>query len=214
MWAKKLYIIKILFTGASMVYLAAGCKVKDSLPFYHSADFTPVWNKDTLKEPLHTIAGFSFTDQDGKQITNKSLDGKIYAANFFFTGCGSICPTMTNNLMKVQKAFPNEESIAIISYSVAPWVDSAARLKSYADRFKMDNRWHLLTGDKTAIYKLGRQSYFAEEEPGFTKDSTDFLHTEHILLIDKNRHIRGIYNGTLALETDRLIDDIKILLKE
>ena len=197
-----------------MVYILAGCSVKGSLPFYHSPDFTPLWTTDTLKQPLHTIAHFAFTDQDNKIITNESLKGKIYAANFFFTSCGSICPTMTNNLLKLQKAFPNDERIAIVSHSVAPWIDRSARLKSYATRFKMDNRWHLLTGNKAEIYKLARQSYFAEEQIGFTKDSSDFLHTEHVLLIDKNRHIRGIYNGTLELEIDRMIDDIKILLKE
>jgi protein SCO1 len=78
----------------------------------------------------------------------------------------------------------------------------------------MDKRWHLLTGDKASIYKLARQSYYAEEQIGFTKDSSDFLHTEHILLIDKNRHIRGIYNGTLQLEVERMIEDMKILLRE
>jgi protein SCO1 len=214
MLLKVLHIIKYAFIGAGMVYMAAGCSVKGSLPFYHSANFTPLWKTDTLKEPLHTIADFSFTNQDGKQITNDSVKGKIYAANFFFTSCGSICPTMTNHLLKVQKAFPNNERVSILSYSVAPWIDSVARLKSYATRFKMDKRWHLLTGDKATIYKLARQSYYAEEQIGFTKDSSDFLHTEHILLIDKNRHIRGIYNGTLQLEVERMIDDMKILLRE
>lgn len=205
--------IKLFFIGISAV-VVAGCSVKGSLPYYHTADFTPLWNTDTLKQPLHSIAPFSFTDQNGRAINNNTLNGKIYVADFFFTSCGSICPTITNNLLKVQKAFPGDNRVAILSYSVAPWIDSVARLKTYANRFKMDNRWHLLTGNKSAIYKLARQSYYAEEELGFTKDSADFLHTEHVLLIDKAQHIRGVYNGTLPLEIDRMIDDIKILLLE
>ncbi len=121
---------------------------------------------------------------------------------------------MTKNLLKVQKAFPQNNHIAFISHTVTPSIDSVARLKKYAERFGLDDRWHLVTGDQAAIYTLARQSYFAEEEPGFTKDSTEFLHTEHILLIDANKHIRGVYNGTLELEIDRMIEDIQQLLKE
>ncbi len=190
-----------------------GCKQKNSLPYYNSADFTPLWKAGDIKT-LHRIPPFSFTDQDNNLVTDKDFNGKIYVSNFFFTSCGSICPRMTKNLLKVQKAFAGNNEIGFLSHTVTPWIDSAAKLKAYAKRYGLDNRWHLVTGDKATIYQLARRSYFAEEEPGFTKDSTEFLHTEHVLLIDKNKHIRGVYNGTLELEIDRLIDDVKILMNE
>ena len=103
----------------------------------------------------------------------------------------------------------------LLSYSVTPWLDSVKILNDYAKRYKVTNpNWHFLTGSKSEIYTLARQSYFAEEDLGFTKDSTNFLHTEHFLLIDKNKRIRGIYNGTLELEINQLIKDIAILRKE
>ncbi|MEI9945052.1 MAG: hypothetical protein WDN26_12650 [Chitinophagaceae bacterium] len=89
-----------------------------------------------------------------------------------------------------------------------------ATLKAFSQKYDLDPRWHLVTGDKATIYKLARQSYFAEEELGFAKDSSEFLHSEHVLLIDKDKHIRGIYNGTLELEMDRLIADIRTLLND
>lgn len=199
-----------LITGIAMA-LFTGCKQRPSLPYYNTADFTPVWVKGAAADSLHRIPGFSLTDQHGHIINEKTFHGKIYIANFFFTSCGSICPSMTKNLLKVQQAFAGDTTIAFLSHSVAPWVDSVARLKRYSEKYGMDGRWHLATGDKAAIYRLARQGYFAEEEPGFYKDSTEFLHTEHVLLIDTGRHIRGVYNGTLALEIDRLISDIHLL---
>jgi len=102
-----------------------------------------------------------------------------------------------------------------LSYSVTPWIDSTQKLKKYAEFYNIiPGKWHLLTGDKSKIYELARKSYFAEEEIGFTKDSTEFLHTEHFVLVDASGRIRGIYNGTLSLETERLIGDIRKLQSE
>ncbi|SRR5258706_2347135 len=192
--------------------VTGGCKQKSGLPFYNTADLTPAWNNDKAGE--HHIPSFSFVDQNNEIVSEKTFANKIYIANFFFTSCGSICPRMTSNLLKVQKAFPANDHIGFISHTVTPWIDSVSRLKKYAKRFELDNRWHLVTGDKNTIYGLARRSYFAEEETGFSRDSTEFLHTEHILLVDRNKQIRGVYNGTLELEIDRMIDDIQLLLKE
>ena len=186
------------------------------LPVYNSADFTPLWlNKNQMQnDTLHKIAPFSFTNQDNKKITNAYFVGKIQVANFFFSSCPSICPKMTNNLQKVQETFIADPNVVMASFSVMPWVDTVKKLKIYADNFDIkSNKWHLLTGDAGKIYDLARKSYFAEEAIGFTRDSSEFLHTEHILLVDGNQHLRGIYNGTLPLEIERLIDDIKILRK-
>jgi protein SCO1/2 len=203
---------KLLIPACIALLEITGCKQHSNLPYYNTADFTPAWNEDNTGS--HSIPAFSFTDQDNKTISDKTFDNKIYIANFFFSTCGSICPLMTKNLLKVQQAFPGNEHIGFLSHTVMPWIDSTGKLKKYSQRFGLDQRWHLVTGSQGEIYKLARQSYFAEEEPGFTKDSTEFLHTEHVLLIDKNKHIRGVYNGTLELEINRLTDDVKLLLEE
>ncbi len=199
------------------VFLSA-CQIKkqtDGLPYYNTPDFTPIWSTVKTPDSIHTIAAFQFTDQNNTSITHATFKNKIYVANFFFTACSSVCPKMMNNLLEVQKAFANDTDVLLLSHSVTPWKDSVAVLKSFANEYKInDLQWHLVTGKKSEIYELARKSYFAEEEPGFTRDSSEFLHTEHVLLIDKKSRIRGIYNGTLALEMQRLIADIKLLKKE
>ena len=103
----------------------------------------------------------------------------------------------------------------MLSFSVTPWIDNVKRMHDFALKNQITSpNWHLLTGNKSQIYTLARRSYFAEEDLGFTKDSTNFLHTEHILLIDKTKRIRGIYNGTLQLEAEQLVKDIRMLMKE
>lgn len=206
-----LIILALLFTFSS-------CKKnKETVPYYHTPDFSPIWADEVEVDidTLHTIAPFSFTNQNGETITNQSFEGKVYAANFFFTTCGSICPKMTNNLQVVADSFPNNENVKLVSYTVTPQIDDVKKLKEYEQLKSINGKqWHLLTGDGSKIYKLARQSYFAEEEPGYNKDSSEFLHTEHCILVDKKGHIRGVYNATLKLEMKRLVEDIAILLKE
>jgi protein SCO1 len=205
------------FTCIGLLVFCSGKKQQTQLPYYNTSDFTPQFiseKKDAAIKISHSIASFSMTDQHGISITEKNIEGKIHVANFIFTRCGSICPVLTKNMKLVQDAFKNNPDVVILSYSVTPWVDSVARLKKYADNNGItSSNWHLLTGKKNEIYILARQSYFAEEDLGFTKDSTDFLHTEHIVLVDKSKRIRGIYNGTLQLETAQIIKDINLLLE-
>ena len=189
-----------------------------SLPYYNEPDFTPLFikNKSEVdKLVTHKINDFSFLNQDSVLITQKAIEGKIHVANFIFTSCGSICPVMTHNLKIVSDSLKNENQVSFISFSVTPWIDKPYVLLKYKNRNEIkNNNWHFLTGNKADIYKLARQSYFAEEDIGFSKDSTEFLHTEHFLLIDKTKRIRGIYNGTLSLEMQHLIEDIKTLERE
>jgi len=191
---------------------------RPNLPYYNQADFTPIFlaNNNTLdKEVTHQVANFSLTNQNNQNITQKDISGKIHVANFIFSSCGSICPVMTKNMKMVEHEYKNNDEVVILSYSVTPWIDNVAKLKAYTQLNDIDaTNWHFLTGSKAEIYKLARQSYFAEEDLGFTKDSTDFLHTEHVLLIDKSKRIRGIYNGTLQLEMEQLIKDIAALKEE
>ncbi len=185
------------------------------LPYYNEADFTPIFvknQKDIADKIPHQIANFAFLNQDSTLITEKSIEGKIHVANFIFTSCGSICPTMTRNMKIVSDSLKNEKSLSFLSYSVTPWIDKPNVLKKFKEKNQIQNKnWHFLTGRKSSIYQLARQSYFAEEDLGFSKDSTEFLHTEHFILVDKNKRIRGIYNGTLTLEMQQLIQDIRTL---
>jgi len=188
-----------------------------NLPYYNTPEFTPLFlesEQEISQKITHKISPFAFQNQYGKTITEKDIEGKIHVANFIFTSCGAICPVMTRNMKVVQKEFMDNPQIVILSYSVTPWIDSVARLKDYAKTNEITAKnWHLLTGNKAEIYTLARQSYFAEEDLGYTKDSTEFLHTEHMILVDKNKRIRGIYNGTLPLETEQLIKDMKALMQ-
>jgi len=122
---------------------------------------------------------------------------------------------MTKNFKIVSDSLATNEEIVLLSYSVTPWIDSPFVLKNYKSDNQIKNKnWHFLTGSKSALYSLARQSYFAEEELGYTKDSTEFLHTEHFILVDKEKRIRGVYNGTLRVEMTQLLEDIHLLLGE
>jgi protein SCO1/2 len=207
-------LIKILL-GVCIV----GCSSDATqIPYYNTPDFTPTFlseNQELKNTITHQISDFSFVNQYKQIITNKEIEGKVHVANFMFTSCTSICPDMTGNMKLVEEAFFNDERVAVLSYSVTPWIDTPDRLLDYV-KFNdiKTNNWHFLTGSKNDIYSLARESYFAEESIGFSKDSTDFLHTEYFILVDKNKRIRGVYNGTLMLESKQVVEDIKILLEE
>jgi protein SCO1/2 len=201
-----------------IIIFSTGCKKssKPSLPYFNTSDFTPVWLKKTDPEfkKLHTVPSFSFTDQNGHTITDQTTAGKIYVANFFFTRCENICPRMMDNMKKAANVFANDSSVLIISHSVTPLYDNTAVLKKYADDKNITSpNWHLVTGDKDNIYKLAREGYFADTVTS-SAITSQFLHTENFILVDKNRHIRGVYNGTIELEVDNLIRHIKMLKEE
>lgn len=216
---KKVHLQQLLIS-LLLVFLSFGCSsdqaAQNQLPFYNQADFTPEWidESSTHFNEIHKINKFELTDQNGALITNESLSGKIYVADFFFTLCPGICPKMTTNMGRIQQEFKEDDGIKLVSHSVMPWADSVSVLKAYADLKGINStKWHLLTGPQNEIYDLARRSYFAEKEIGLDKDSDEFLHTENFILIDEKGRIRGVYNGTLSLEMNRLISDIKALQK-
>ncbi|WP_247656643.1 SCO family protein [Maribacter sp. MMG018] len=189
----------------------------DYLPYYQDESFTPHWLTPNTEEEkqFHKIPDFKLVDQNGDTITQQTFDDKIYITDFFFTTCPGICLKMTNNMTKVQEAFKEYDDVLLLSHSVTPSIDSVSVLKKYADKYGViNNKWHLVTGDKTEIYNLGRNHYFVENDLGIPKDINDFLHTENFLLIDKNKHIRGIYNGLNRASIAQLITDVKALLQE
>lgn len=189
-----------------------------ALPYYNEPTFTPLFieNKTDVEKKIdHKISNFSFLNQDSVLINQNILKDKIHVANFIFTSCGSICPVMTQNLKIVSDSLKNDNDIVYLSYSVTPWIDKPNVLRNFKSNYAITNKnWHFLTGSKAKIYNLARQSYFAEEDIGFSRDSTEFLHTEHFILVDKTKRIRGIYNGTLQLEMEQLIEDIKTLQED
>lgn len=190
---------------------------KKSLPFYNGPDFTPVWFDALSDVPatMHRIPAFSFTDQNGHTVTEKTVANKIYIADFFFTSCPGICPKLSKNLKLVQDAFKDDPQVVLLSHSVTPDKDNPTVLKRYAVNYGViDNKWYLLTGNKDSIYTIARKSYFADEDLGLQKDSNDFLHTENMLLIDTKRRIRGIYKGTSPAEIQNMIADIQTLKTE
>jgi protein SCO1/2 len=204
----------------SLILLIAACEKKaddNRLPFYNTPDFTPSWltPQDDTYRRIHTIAPFTLTNQLGNTVSNKNTAGKIYVANFFFASCQSVCPSMMENLSKVAQTFEKDNRVLILSHSVTPRRDSVPVLFNYAQKRHINNNnWWLLTGDQTAIYKLARQAYFADDATGYIKGSDDFLHTENLVLIDTKGRIRGVYNGSLQLEVNNLIEDIKLLEAE
>ena len=216
-----------LFLGMMLsVILAASCgnntnPAVDSrverLPYYDSAEFTPRWlaEDSAALENFHQIPAFQFTNQTGDIVSEKTVDGKIYIVDFFFTTCPGICPKMTTNMRVVQEAFKDDAEVLLLSHSVTPETDSIPVLKRYAElNGCISDKWHLVTGDRKEIYNLGRNYYFVEENLGLQKKESDFLHTENFVLIDKNRRIRGIYNGLSKPSVEQLIADVKTLQKE
>jgi protein SCO1/2 len=202
----------------SLWILVISCtkKQEKSLPFYQTADFTPLWITDKSQlDTLHTLANFEFSNQNNQKITQENLRGKIHVACFFFTICPSLCPKIMGNMKVIQDSLQHDKNFLITSYSVMPERDNVSALRKYATENQIiDNKWHLLTGDKKQIYQLARKSYFADENLGVQKGLNDFLHIENFILVDKNLHIRGIYNGTLQLEINQLLKDIKTLESE
>jgi protein SCO1/2 len=180
------------------------------LPYFNSADFTPNWDEAT-----HKIPKFSFTNQNGETVTNKTYKGKIYIADFFFTSCPGICPKLTKNMGKIQETYKGDNDVMLLSHTVMPWRDSVPILKAYAQRHKVDDtKWHLVTGNKDVLYDMARTGYFADEDFVKTQDESDFIHTENFILVDKKGYIRGVYNGTLPVDVERLYRHIDILKSE
>lgn len=203
-------LILMLFASAS---LAVSADVHP-LPYYNSPQFTPLWLTPTSPEltDFHKVPDFSFSNQDGVTVTRDDVRGRIYVANFFFSTCPGICPMIRSKLSRVQDAFAGDEQVLILSHSIRPNTDSVDVLQDYARRHGVDSRrWHLLTGDRQSIYRLARTTYFANEDLGKERASDDFLHTENLLLVDGEGHIRGVYNGLSSTSVGHLIDDIKTL---
>ena len=188
-------------------------KPPKSLPIYNPAMVNPELVDSTVQHvsKYHTVADFSFVNQNGKTITQKDYSNKIYVADFFFTTCQSICPKMTSNMVNIQQATAKNPKVMLLSHTVMPDIDNVSVLKKYALGHGVDDdRWNLVTGDKKEIYSMARKSYLAVKL-GKPEELYDMVHTENLVLVDQKRRVRGFYDGTNKDDVARLIADIEWL---
>lgn len=206
----------ILFASIFLIISYNLLKPEKKLPIFNPSDVNPELVDSTVQHvrKYHTIADFSFTNQNGEIITQKNYEEKIYVADFFFTTCPTICPIMQDNMVEIQNAFKDVQDVMLLSHTVMPHIDSVPVLKKYAlEKGVIDSKWNLVTGDKKDIFYIARKSYLAvkTETEG---ELYDMVHTENFILVDKKRRVRGFYDGTNKEEINRLIEDIRFLMTE
>ena len=208
-------MFRIFVFGIFIVFMTSCSQFnKRELPVINPSDFDPKLVYTDLRKvnQNHRVKDFSLINQNGVSISSKDYIDKIYVVDFFFTRCPSICPIMTDNMLLIQDEFINNNQIMLLSISVTPRIDSVPVLKNYANEKGVeDAKWNLTTGSKKHIYDLARKSYFAAVDQG-DGDLQDFIHTPNFILVDKEKQIRGIYNGTELNEVSRLIQDIHLLI--
>ena len=165
---------------------------------------------------LSYVQHFSFANQEGRLITDKDLEGKVYVAEYFFTTCRGICPKMNTNVKKIFQQYAGDPDFRILSYTVDPETDSVGRMKKYADSLGADPaKWWFLTGRKDSLYHLARGSYLLDDpKNNATNIDEQFIHTQFIALVDKGGRVRKIYDSLKKDELDELQKDIGALLKE
>lgn len=203
--------MRTLFIGLLALAIGACATPERALPYYDSADFTPRW-EISAASAFHTIRPCSLIDQQNRVVTEQDLHGKIAVVNFFFTSCGSVCPTTIKSMMDIQQQFANADDVILMSHSVTPVRDSVPALQEFA-REKHVNaaRWKLLTGAEQEIYDLGKNFYFLDDNQGKAENDALFSHTENFVLVDKQRRLRGIYNGMDPSSMQALAKDIELL---
>jgi len=214
-WLMPVIAFGIIFmTGMWIVYPML--KKTPVLRIYNPVDINPRLVDDSLKRVTksHRVADFELVNQFGDTITQKDFEGKIYVADFFFTTCPTICKDMSKNFSKLNEVFADNQEVMLLSHSVTPEIDTVEALSAYAELYNATpGKWHLTTGDKKHIYNLARKSYFAclDEGDGGVQD---FIHTENFVLVDKEKRLRGFYDGTSDADVERLIKEIGYLQKE
>jgi protein SCO1/2 len=204
-----------LFAALILITACKSNAVK-TLPIYGThTPVTKTVNGTTVTDTVYqTIPAFHFINQYGDSITNKSVDGKIYVADFFFTTCPSICPIMARNMQKVYDEFKSDDAIRILSHTIDPQHDSVAILKKYADKLGVTgNTWWFLQGKKEDTYDIGEKHYLVAMHPDANTPG-GFIHQGYFVLVDKQKRIRGAYDGTVPEQVDQLIADIKLLKQE
>jgi protein SCO1/2 len=201
------YAMRLVVIGFALA-IAACSKPEPRLPIFGERE---VQGTDTV---YHKVADFKFVDQDSAEVTNETFRDKIYVADFFFTSCRTICPKMKTQMLRVYDTIQNDPDVLILSHTIDPEYDTVGLLHDFAERLGVkSDKWHFVTGNKDDIYKIAQTSYFATAMED--KNEPDgFIHSGAFLLIDKDRRIRGKYDGTVEADVNRMIVDIKRLKKE
>lgn len=199
---------KILLTVFLISLLGLfACTDQHELPFLGPKTLNA--SGDTV---YHQIPAFRFLNQDSIWVTEKDMAGKIYVADFFFTTCPTICPKMKTQLLRIYERYATNDAVRILSHSIDPEFDNVSVLRDYANKLHVAApRWNLVTGDKKAIYAIGQKSYMVTAQ----EDSNEvggFVHSGAFILVDKDRHVRGIYDGTKEDDVNHLIEDMEKLL--
>ena len=213
-WNRYKYLILfiVIFTISGVSIFNVALTPEKKLPIYSPSMVSSDLVDDDLKhvKKYHKISDFNLVNQNGEETTQNNYDKKIYVADFFFTTCPTICPIMTGNMVFLQNEL-SDQDVMFASFSVTPEIDSVEVLKKYAiDKGVEDNKWNLMTGDKKQIYNLARKSFLVvKNNPQM--GSHDMIHTENFVLVDKEKRIRGFYDGTKMEEMNKIISDIKIL---
>jgi len=205
MQQKRIQLSKIVF----VFLVVLGCQQEKKLPFLGPKEVRE--QGDTL---YHKIPDFKFLNQDSLWISQKDMAGKIYVADFFFTTCPTICPKMKTQLLRIYDKFAEDDRVRILSHTIDPEYDGVRVLKDYAKKLNITSpRWNLVTGKKSDIYRLGEKSYMVTAQEDANEEG-GFVHSGAFILVDKNRHVRGIYDGTKEEDVNHLIEDMTLLLKE
>jgi protein SCO1/2 len=202
--------IRIPLSKIVFVFLVVlGCQQEKKLPFLGPKEVLK--QGDTL---YHKIPDFKFLNQDSLWVSQKDMAGKIYVADFFFTTCPTICPKMKTQLLRIYDKFAEDDRVRILSHTIDPEYDGVRVLKDYAKKLNITSpRWNLVTGKKSDIYRLGEKSYMVTAQEDANEEG-GFVHSGAFILVDQNRHVRGIYDGTKEEDVNHLIEDMTLLLKE
>jgi len=213
---KLFFIVFLILSAVILALFNSALTPQKTLKIYSPADVNPELADSTIQSVAHhhKIAPFAFTNQNGKTITQKDYEGKIYVADFFFTTCQSICPKMTKNMAWLQEQIKNMPNVMLLSHSVTPDIDTVPVLRAYADeKGAIDGKWNLVTGDKKDIYYIARKSYLAVKTTT-SSELYDMVHTENFILVDKKGRIRGFYDGTNLDSPDKDTKNVKQLLED
>ena len=188
----------------------------DALPYFDGADFTPKWHTaDVVPPDFHSVPPFTLDSHLGRTVSAADMDDHITVVDFFFATCHGICPSLSRSMKTIDNTLADVPGLLLLSHSVTPERDTVPVLREHAGRIgAQSGRWHLLTGDREVIYRLAREVYFVDEDPGKPLGDDDFLHTEMMVLLDGERRIRGVYNGVHAGSVQQLIEDIGTLHEE
>lgn len=200
-----------------LLTIVLGCsQVPKELPY--------LGNKETVEKMIdgkmivdtiyHKIPDFEFISQDSVKLTQEFVAGKIYIADFFFTTCPTICPKMKTQMLRIYEKYKDNPNVILLSHSIDPRHDTPAVLKEFRSNLGIKgNSWQMVTGDKAKIFEIGQKSYMVSAADDPTQPG-GVVHSGAFILVDKNRHIRGIYDGTVPAKVDNLMEDLEILLNE